>query len=249
MIHTYKSYKEENHSFLLENEKEKTSQILGLERMISENIIKTRHWIWDDENLCINFDSEVEVKYDFSGESFLDLPFKFGWCEGDFTATGLDNLKSLKGSPISANDFNVSYCSIRSLEGSPKSVMNFNASHNLIKSLNGSPKYVFGDFKIDSNMLKSLDFGPYVISGSITSGFKNEDSILFKQMHNSIKDQYLYVNNSEKTIDDIEKAVGEKTYVPFLVGTNPMYSKFLGSFPEERDELDFMKTAQNYGLI
>lgn len=248
-MHTYKSYKERNHSVLLENEQEKTSQILGLERMIAERIIKTRHWSWDDENLCINFDSDVEVGYDFSGESFLDLPFKFGWCEGSFTATGLDNLKSLKGSPKSADDFDVSYCGIKSLEGSPEWVSNFNASHNLIKSLAGSPRYVFGDFKINQNMLRSLDLGPYIITGSISTDIKPDESILFKKMHKDIKEQYLYVNNSEKTMEGIQKAIQEKKYVSYIIGMDAKSSKFLGLFPEERDELDFMVNAQNYGII
>jgi hypothetical protein len=248
-MHSYKSYLESKSSILDKNEQEKTSQILGLERMIAEGIVKTRHWTWDDENLCINFDSEVEIKYDFSGESFLDLPFKFGWCESDFTATGLDNLKSLKGSPKSAGDFDVSYCSIKSLEGSPEYVMNFNASHNLIKSLAGSPRYVFGDFKMSQNMLRSLDFGPYLISGSITSDIKADESILFKKMHNDIKDQYLYVNDYKKSIESIEKAIEEKKYVSYIIGMNAKSSRFLGLFPTERDELDFMGNAQDYGII
>ena len=98
-------------------------------------------------------------------------------------------------------------------------------------------------------MLKSLDFGPYIITGTITTGFKKEESVLFKEMHKDIRNQYLNVVNWDKTINSIEKAIYDKTYVPYIIGTNAKYSKFLGSFPEERNELSFMGNAQDYGLI
>lgn len=249
MIHTYKSYMERNRSFLLENEQEKTSQILGLEKMIADGIVKASTWTWNDKENHIDFDSDLTITHDFTGENFLSLPFKIGWVEGDFTAKGIDSLKNLEGSPKSAYAFDVSYCSIRSLEGSPQSVNNFIASHNLIRSISGSPKYIFGDFNVSENMLRSLDSGPYLITGTITTGFKKDQSILFKEMHKDIRNKYLNIGSEDKTINAIEKAIYDKTYVPYLIGTNAKYFEFLGAFPTERDELDFMKNAQDYGII
>jgi len=248
-MHTYKSYIKRNLSFLLENEQEKTSQILGLESMISDGIVKSSTWTWNEKENWIDFDSDLTITHKFNGENFLSLPFKIGWVEGDFTAKGIDSLKNLIGSPQSTYGFDVSYCSLKSLEGSPQSVYNFIASHNLIRSLSESPRYVLGDFNMEENMLKSLDSGPYIITGTITTGFKKEESVLFKEMHKDIRNQYLNVVNWDKTINSIEKAIYDKTYVPYIIGTNAKYSKFLGSFPGERDELDFMGNAQDYGLI
>jgi hypothetical protein len=248
-MHTYKSYIGNRSQVILENQQEKTAQILGLEKMIAEGVVKTRHWYWDEENLCINFDSEVEITHKFDGDSFLDLPFKFGWCESSFTATGLDSLKSLEGSPTYAEDFDVSYCGLRSLKGSPKWTKEFNASHNLIASLEGCTKYIFGNFKMEENMLKSLDHGPYLIDGYITTRIKKETSDLFKEMHKIIKDKYIYVNDYEKTIDSIEKAIRDKTYVHYLMAKNAKFSQFLGDFPIERDELGFLGNVQDYGLM
>lgn len=248
-MHTYKSYISTKSFRLLENEQEKTSQILGLERMIAEGIVKASTWSWNEEENHIDFDNDLLITHDFQGENFLSLPFKIGDIEGDFVAEGIDSLKNLEGSPRSAYGFEVSYCSLRSLEGSPQNVNNFIASHNLLRSIAGSPRYVFGDFNVSDNMLRSLDFGPYIITGSITSGVKKEASILFKGMHKDIMNKYLSVGSEDKTINQIEKAIHDKTYVPYIIGTNPKYSEFLGSFPTERDELGFMSTAQDYGLI
>jgi len=249
MIHTYKSYREKNHLFLLENEQEKISQILGLESMIADGIVKASTWTWNDKENCLDFDSDLTITHDFTGENFLSLPFKIGGVDGDFTAKGIDSLKNLEGSPMSAYGFDVSYCSIRSLEGSPQNVNNFIASNNLIRSISGSPRYIFGDFNVSDNMLRSLDAGPYLITGTITTGFKKEESIMFKDMHKDIRNKYLNIGSEDRTINAIESDIHSKKYVPYLIGTNPQYSKFLGSFSKERDELDFMKTAQDYGII
>jgi len=248
-MHTYKSYIKRNSAFLLENEQKKTSQILGLEKMIADGIVKSSTWTWNEKENWIDFDSDLTITHNFNGENFLSLPFKIGWVEGDFTAKGIDSLKNLMGSPQSTFGFNVSYCSLKSFEGSPQSVYNFIASHNLIRSLSESPRYVLGDFNVEENMLKSLDSGPYIITGTITTGFKKEESVLFKEMHKDIRNQYLNIVNWDKTINSIEKAIYDKTYVPYIIGTNAKYSKFLGSFPEERNELSFMGNAQDYGLI
>jgi hypothetical protein len=248
-MHTYKSYIRRNSAFLLENEQKKTSQILGLESMIADDIVKSSTWTWNEKENWIDFDSDLTITHKFNGENFLSLPFKIGWVEGDFVAKGVDTLKNLIGSPKSTYGFDVSYCSLKSLEGSPQSVYNFIASHNLIRSLSESPRYVLGDFNTEENMLKSLDSGPYIITGTITTGFKKEESVLFKEMHKDIRNQYLNVVSWDKTINSIEKAIYDKTYVPYVIGTNPKYSKFMGSFPGERDELGFMGNAQDYGLI
>lgn len=250
-MHSYKSYINSNHSILLENEQEKTSQILGLEKMIADGIVKASTWSWNERENHIDFDGDLIIKYDFTGSSISDLPFRIGWVEGDFIARGIESLRDIKGSPKSSYDFNISYGHLTSLEGSPQTVNNFSMDYNLIKTLTGCPKYVFGDFFIGANPIKSLDFGPYLITGTITTGksINKDDSILFKEMHKDIRNKYLNIAGENKTIMAIEEDIKNEKYVPFLIGTNPKYSKFLGSFSEERDELDFMKTAQDFGII
>ena len=248
-MHTYKSYINAKPASLLENEQEKVSQILGLEKMIAGGIVKASTWTWNEKENNIDFDNDLVITHDFEGENFLSLPFKIGDVEGDFIANGIDTLKNLEGSPKSAYGFEVSYCSLRSLEGSPHNVNNFIAHHNLLRSISGSPRYVFGDFNVSDNMLRSLDFGPYIITGTVTTGIKKETSISFKEMHKDIMNEYLSVGSEDKTINQIEKAIYDKTYVPYVIGMSAKYSQFLGSFPSERDELDFMGTAQDHGLI
>ena len=68
-------------------------------------------------------------------------------------------------------------------------------------------------------------------------------------MHKDIRNQYLNVSSEDKTINFIEKAIYDKTYVPYMIATNAKYSQFLGSFPEERNELSFMDKVHDYGLI
>ena len=250
-MHTYKSYISSKPGSLLENEQEKTSQILGLEKMIADGMVKASTWSWNERENHIDFDGDLIIKHDFTGSSISDLPFRIGWVEGDFIARGIESLRDIKGSPKSSYDFNISFGHLTSLEGSPQTVNNFSMDYNLIKTLVGCPKYVFGDFFIGANPMKSLDFGPYLITGTITTGksIKGDDSILFKQMHKDIRNRYLNIASENKTMMAIEEDIKNKKYVPFLIGTNAKYSKFLGAFPEERDELDFMDTAQNYGII
>lgn len=250
-MHSYKSYINSKQSLINENKQDKVSQILGLEKMIADGSIRTSTWTWNERENHIDFDSDLIIDYDFAGPSLLDLPFKIGWVEGDFIARGVDALRDIKGAPKSSYGFNISYGHLTSLDGAPQTVNDFNMDYNMIRSLSGCPKYVFGDFHVEANPLKSLNFGPYLITGTIFTpkSIKKEDSVLFKQMHNDIKNHYLNVSSEDKTISSIESDIHNKKYVPYLIGTNPLYSKFLGSFPEERDELDFMKTAQNYGLI
>lgn len=210
-----------------------------------------------DNGLILHGDLRIKSK--FTGSSLEELPFKIQEIHGDLNCFGIDTLKSLKGSPRFCSQLNVNRCDLRSLEGSPEMVRNFSASYNLIRDIKGSPKYVFGDFDLSNNLIKDLNFGPLIVTGSCKllgnpATKKYVDPKLFSNMHREITYNYLVTygdlySEAYKTINNINDAIKDQSYVINLLMKNPDFDKFLGRFQKDVDEYNHIRTAKEFGVI
>jgi len=271
-----KNYKSFIGSKLFENLE--NQQISAFKKAIEDGIILTDdvsakslddHISWDSVNQSIDFDGNIQISYKFNGNSLEDLPFSFGKILGNFICRGVDSLKSLKGSPRFCYDFDASECSLRSLEGSPEACQNFSVNKNILRSIKGAPEYVFGDFDATNNLLKDLNFGPLIISGSckllgnavltkenipIYLIIGDTDAKKFGKMHREITYEYL-ISSSDlektyiKTQEAIDKAILDQSYVTNLITKNPDFSIFLGRFKKDLEELSFIKGIKDFGII
>jgi hypothetical protein len=190
-----------------------------------------------------------------------EFTFKMGNIYGDFDCSGSDNLKNLIGGPKSCYDFNAEDCSLETLEGSPEVTHNFNVSNNLIRGLNGCTKYVFGDFNLTNNLIRSLDFGPLLITGTVTiqnGGHnlrlqKNGKSLirLFSEMHRFLTREYMSVGGSYKvkTTEKIEADIASGDYAYKLIVENPDYEVFLGDFTKDLKDSDHLRPLKDVGLF
>lgn len=83
------------------------------------------HWLIVSGEIKINADMSVDILGDIrfpNLASFLkELPLKFNKVSGDFDCSALENLTSLKGSPVEVGGtFNCSYTNIKSLKYAPE---------------------------------------------------------------------------------------------------------------------------------
>lgn len=226
---------------------------------------------WNESTQSIDFNGNLKITHRFTGSSLKDLPFSIGEVLGDFNCSGIDSLKSLEGSPIFCVDFDASRCDLRSLKGSPRLCVNFYAKENLLRGIEGSPEYIFGDFDLSDNMIKSLNFGPLIITGSCKflgnptltkqdSPNEESDAKKFSRMHKTISYEYIIISgdnvwktnareNSKKTRENVKNAIEDKSYFLNLIMEDPGYSKFLGKFQNEMDSLNYVKKAKDTGLF
>jgi hypothetical protein len=266
-----KNYKSFIGSKLFENLE--NQQVPAFKKAIEDGIILTDdvsarslddHISWDSVNQSIDFDGNVQISYKFNGNSLEDLPFSFGKILGSFNCSGIDSLKNLKGSPTFCYNFDASRCSLRSLEGAPEVCENFTASQNLLRNIKGAPQYIFGDFDVTENMITNLDFGPLIVTGSCrllgnsTIGIRkvgsHSDANQFSKMHREITYEYLLSSSDLekmyiKTQEALDKAILNQSYVTTLITKEPEFSKFLGRFKKDLDDLSFIKGVKDFGII
>ncbi len=259
-----KNYKSFISSHLFENLEE--SQIKGLTECEDAKIVVREGGAnWNEITQSIDFNGNLKVTNKFTGKSLLELPFSIGVVKGNFTCFGVDSLESLEGSPSFCEDFDASRCSLKSLNGSPEICSNFHAYENLLRNIKGCPKYIFGDFNLSDNMIKSLDFGPLLITGSckfignavITTtpeGQSENDAKKFSKMHREIAYENLIISADQKegfknTIKQIEKSIADRSYVLNRTMEDPENKKFLGNFQEQADSFNYVKKAKDVGLF
>lgn len=263
-----KSYKSFISSKLFENLEE--SQIKGLiECEDAKIVVREGGANWNEATQRIDFNSNLKITHRFTGSSLKDLPFSIGEVNGDFTCSGIDSLKSLEGSPSFCLDFDASRCDLRSLKGSPELCANFSAKENLLKGIEGAPEYIFGDFDLSNNMIKSLNFGPLIITGTCkflgnmflkTPENGESESEKFRNMHRKITFDHMIISgdnkwkinirqNNRKTLENVKNAIADKSYFLNLILEDPEYSKFLGRFQNEIDQFNYVKKAQDLGII
>lgn len=240
------------------------SQINALIECEKKNIVsKVKGADWNEQTQSIDFRGSLKITHRFTGSSLKDLPFSIGDVDGDFNCSGIDSLKSLEGSPKFCYDFDASRCGLRSVQGAPEVCQNFMVSKNLIRSIKGAPEYIFGDFDASENMITNLDFGPLIITGSCkllgnaSLNYKNsnyQDARLFSKMHREITYEYMMSSTDLKkmyikTQEFIDKAILNQSYVTNLITKNPEFSKFLGRFKKDLEELYFIKDVKDFGII
>jgi len=266
-----RNYKSFVSSKLFENSEE--SQIKGLiECEDAKIVVREGGANWNESAQSIDFNGDLKITHRFTGSSLKDLPFSIGEVLGDFNCSGIDSLKSLEGSPVFCVDFDASRCDLRSLKGSPQLCVNFSAKENLLRGIEGSPEYIFGDFDLSDNMIKSLNFGPLIVTGSCRflgnptltrqdSQSEESDAKKFSKMHRTISYEYMIISgnnnvwkinvrqNSKKTRENIQNAIEDKSYFLDLIIEDPAYSKFLGKFQDEIDSLKYVKKAKDTGLF
>ena len=263
----YKSFTRGRILHLKESQDEKEFQMEELRATLEKDSTflscKMEDAVWYDKDNCIDFEGDVSFKKGkFKGESIEDeINFKFGNIYGDFSCAGSDNLKTLKGGPKGAYDFDASDCSLESLEGSPEYAHNFNVSHNHIKTLHGCPKYIFGDFNLADSLVRSLDFGPLLVTGTITlynsSSFIKKEingkSIirLFLDMHRFLTMEYMSVGRSYQveTIKKIEADIASGAYVTRIIVENPDYQIFLGNFKDQLGDKGHVRSLKDLGIF
>jgi len=222
---------------------------------------------WNEKTQSIDFQGNLKVTHRFTGKSLLELPFSIGEVHGNFVCFGVDSLESLEGSPTFCHDFDASRCNLRSLNGSPEFCSNFHASENLLRDIKGCPKYIFGDFNLSDNMIRSLNFGPLLVTGSCrflgnakitkyeAEGESESDAKKFSKMHREITYENLTIpgipskKGFEATIENIKKSIADGSYILNRVMENPEYKKFLGNFQDEIDSLNYVKKAKDTGLF
>lgn len=97
-----------------------------------------------------------------SGNSEGLIPLKFGFVKDNFSIYSKSGITSLKGSPHTCYNFEVSFLKITSLEGGPTTVFGlYDVEGTDITSLVGSPEEVGGLFDCSSNPnLKTLEGAP-----------------------------------------------------------------------------------------
>lgn len=253
-------------------ESSENDQVLAFKKAIEDRIVLTddvsaasldEHISWDSENQSIDFDGNLQISYKFTGGSLEDLPFSMGRISGNFSCSGVESIKNLKGSPTFCYNFDASRCSLRSLEGAPEACENFSASQNLLRNIKGAPQYIFGDFDVTQNMITDLDFGPLIVTGScrlldnpavVRKGGSQSAANQFSKMHREITYEYLLSSNDFekmyiKTQEAIDKAILNQFYVTTLITKDPEFSKFLGRFKKDLEDLSFLKGVKDFGII
>jgi hypothetical protein len=248
------------------NEDEKEFQMGQLKEELERDFTylncKMEDAVWNKQSNSIDFEGNVSLrKGRYKGEDLTDLIFKLGHIYGDFDCSGSDNLKSLKGGPKGTYDFDAEDCALESLEGSPEWVRNFNVRENLIRGLKGCPKYVFGDFNLADNLIRSLDFGPLLITGTVTiqnGGHnlrfeKNGKSIirLFSEMHRFLTKEYMAVGGSYEveTAKKIEADIANGDYAFKLLVENPDYEIFLSNFKDQIKHNNYLRPLKDIGIF
>lgn len=259
-----KNYKSFIASRLFENLEE--SQIKGLiECEDAKIVVREGGANWNESTQSIDFNGNLKVTNKFTGKSLLELPFSIGVVKGNFSCFGVDSMESLEGAPSFCEDFDASRCSLKSLKGSPEICSNFHAYENLLRDIKGCPKYIFGDFNMSDNMIKSLDFGPLLVTGSckfvgnavITKtheGQSETDAKKFSKMHREIAYENLIISANQKegfenTIKQIEKSIEDGSYVLNRTMEDTEYQKFLGNLQKQVDSFKYVKKAKNLGLF
>lgn len=259
-----KNYKSFISSKLFENLGE--DQMKGLDECENAKIVVREGGAdWNEKTQSIDFHGNLKVTHRFTGKSLLELPFSIGVVKGNFSCFGVDSIESLEGAPSFCEDFDASRCSLKSLKGSPEICSNFHAYENLLRDIKGCPKYIFGDFNLSDNMIRSLDFGPLLVTGSckfvgnavITTtheGQNETDAKRFSKMHREIAYENLIISADqkegfEKTIKQIEKSTADGSYVLNRTMEDPENKKFLGNFQKQADSFNYVKKARDLGLF
>jgi len=263
----YNSFLKNKIAHLKENEGEKEFQMSELEALVNSELsympLKMAEAAWNERSNWIDFEGNVSfLSGRFKSESMAnEFTFKMGNIYGDFDCSGSDNLKNLIGGPKSCYDFNAQDCSLETLEGSPERTHNFNVSDNLLRDFKGCPKYVFGDFNLANNLIRSLDFGPLLITGTVTiqNGGrnlrleKNGKSLirLFCEMHGFLTKEYMTVGGSYeiKTARKVEADIENGDYVTRILVENPDYEIFLSNFKDKLKGNDHLKPLKDVGLF
>jgi hypothetical protein len=267
----YNSFIRNKTVHLKENNEEMKSEMDELRILLVENPeyfngrMKMEDAVWNDSLKAIDFKSDVSLlpgKY--KEDSLSYIPFKFGNVYGNFNCSGSDNLKNLIGSPKYCHDFDAQDCSLESLEGAPEITHNFDVRDNLIVRLDGGPKYVFGDFNLSGNLIRSIDRGPLLITGAITfmdcarylvnaeKGRGGKSLVrLFTEMHQHLTREYMSVGQSyeTKTVEKIEADLASGDYAYKLLVQNPDYEVLLGNFTKDIKDAGHLKPLRDVGLF
>lgn len=124
-----------------------------------------KDWLLDMniKNYIIQDDLTVDVNDNVSlyNKGLITIPVQFRHINGDFDVSN-NELITLKGCPISCNNFYAHMNELESLEFCPKKVINnFYCHMNKIKSLIFCPKSIKGSFNCSHNLLSSLEYGPH----------------------------------------------------------------------------------------
>jgi hypothetical protein len=267
----YNSFTQSRISRLNENDEEKNAEMEELRILLVKNPqyfspkMKMEDAVWNDKDKAIDFEGDVSLLPGrYKEDSLSYIPFKFGHVYGDFSCSGSDNLKNLISGPKSCYDFDAQDCSLESLEGAPEMTHNFDVRDNLIVRLNGGPKYVFGDFNLSGNLIRSIDNGPLLITGTITfmdcaryltnpeKGRGGKSLIrLFSEMHQHLTREYMSVGQSYeiKTKEKIEADIASGDYAYKLLVQNPDYEVLLGNFMKNIKDADHLRPLKDLGIF
>jgi hypothetical protein len=125
---------------------------------------------------------ETKLAEPFENLSVKDLNIKY--ISGTFNCVGT-GIKSLKGSPMSVENFSCDNNELTSLVGGPKFVeRGYSCSENKLTSLEGAPVTVGTNFVVRNNKLTSLEGAPTSIGLALLCG-DNELTNL-KNIHKQI---------------------------------------------------------------
>lgn len=137
-------------------------------------------------HLSLNNIKQYHINDDFSVDVFEDmmicqvsnnkLPIQFNKVQGDFIIDSL-NLETLEGSPkIVTGNFSAKYNQLKTLKFSPESCQNYIINDNQLESLEGISRNIQGNIICNNNKITSLK-GLSVVKGSLNIENNNLDDI------------------------------------------------------------------------